>query len=1200
MTNAYGSVASSNATLTVNPTPVISGFSPATATVGTTVRISGTNFSPVAANNTVYFGAVQAAVTSASVTNLTMTVPVGATFAPITVTVNGLTAYADQPFLPTFQGVGQINSSSLATRLDLPTGSGPLQTVIADLDGDGKPDLIVGDAYGGEISIYRNISTNGSLTAGSFASRVILPGITGTYDNPYSIAVADLDGDSRLDIIAINADSNVVSIYRNISSPGTLTTNSFATRIDLSGGNTMRGLAVQDLNGDGLPEIVTANAGDNTISVYQNLSTVGNIAFATRVNFATASGPQGLAIGDLDGDGNPDVAVTCSGGTPTVSVFRNLGTGGNIMANSLASHVDFPALPSVFPIAIGDVDGDGKLDLVVGISQSSDAILVYRNTSTVGSITTNSFAAPVRFAAPGWVNSVALADLDGDGKLDIALSTQQSGNYFSIFKNISSPGSFTTASLASRVDYSAGNNPSGISIGDLDGDGRPDIVFANTYGNTISIYRNLVPFSSPPTITTQPTNQTVNAGSTAIFSVVASGTAPLSYQWSFNTTNIVGATNATLTLASVQPANGGTYAVTVTNAYGSVASSNATLTVLVYPPTITTQPQSQTNVIGSAASFAVVASGTAPLSYQWSLNTTNIVGATNATLTLNNVQLTDGGVYAVTVTNAYGSVASSNATLTVTLPPTITQQPQSQSALSYNSASFTVAATGTGPLSYHWRKNGTNLVDGGNISGSTTANLNLAVVSVADAGNYYVVITNLYGMTNSAVAVLTVPQTMLTLVSTNAMSGGTVIVSILMNALGVENALQASVGYDPTKLVLQSVQPGPALSRAYLQEVDSQTNNGYVGFAILLNDGVTQAAGTNEEVVDLVFSTLPVTNNTAVNLTFGDTPTFRQVVDNNLDSLPAIYQNASVTLTPAEYEADVYPRTNGDNQLNIQDWVEVGRMVAGLDVPTNSDEMLRADCAPRNAPDGVLTVADWVQAGRYELGLDPLTVVGQTQTPKLAPVPHGGQIATRTLQIGSVAAQRGQTVSVSVQLVCTTNENAVGITVGYDKNRLKFMSASLGSSVGFGARMNINTNSAAGEVGVALALSPGQALTAGTNQVVVLQFAAATNASGAVALSLNNSVVLLQVADKMANVLSTMYVDGAVVLPPQPTLTTVTTGANMQLTWPISTNIYQVLSADSPQGPWTNSALPIITNGVNATVTVPLTNQQQYFRLMGN
>jgi hypothetical protein len=518
--------------------------------------------------------------------------------------------------------------------------------------------------------------------------------------------------------------------------------------------------------------------------------------------------------------------------------------------------------------------------------------------------------------------------------------------------------------------------------------------------------------------------------------------------------------------------------------------------------------------------------------------------------------------------------------------------------LSFNGAVFTVAANGTGPLTYQWQENGTNLVDNGNVSGSTTTNLTLASVTLGDAGDYRVLVTSPYATTNSITVLLSVPETQVALTSTNTMSGNLVVMPVLMNALGVENTFLASVGYDPTKLSLQRVQPGQATAGAYLQEVDSQTNQGFVGFAILLNSGATIPAGT-QEVAEVVFQTLPVTNTTTANLTLGDFPTGRQLVDNNLNSLPAVYQGGSVTLSPAEYEADVYPRTNGDYQLTVQDWLEEGRMVAGIDVPTNSDEFLRADCAPRNAPDGVLTVADWVQAGRYALGLDPITLVS-------APAPHvaskakpmGGPAPSRILVVGNVTAQRGQTVTVPVQLVCTTNENAVGLTISFSPNQLRLTDVSPGSSFSTG-RFNVNSNHLAGKVGLALALSPGAILTPGTNQVALLQFVSNTNASGVVPITLDSSVVQLQVADKLAAPLALAEVNGGVTLPPQPSISVAGTGANLNLSWQLASGTFQVQAATNLLGPWSTVVLPLITNGGNVSVTCLLTNQQQYYRLEG-
>lgn len=169
----------------------------------------------------------------------------------------------------------------------------------------------------------------------------------------------------------------------------------------------------------------------------------------------------------------------------------------------------------------------------------------------------------------------------------------------------------------------------------------------------------------PPAIIAQPTNQTAVFGGTASFNVTAGGLAPLSYQWNFNGTNISGATNTTLMLTNVQFNQAGNYAVLVTNAYGSVLSSNAMLTVLT-PPSITTQPTNQTVAVGGTANFSVAASGSGPLSYQWNFNGTNIAGATNTSLALTNVQWSQAGNYAVLVTNVFGSIFSSNAVLVVT------------------------------------------------------------------------------------------------------------------------------------------------------------------------------------------------------------------------------------------------------------------------------------------------------------------------------------------------------------------------------------------------------------------------------------------------------------------------------------------------------------------------------------------------------
>jgi Leucine-rich repeat (LRR) protein len=257
--------------------------------------------------------------------------------------------------------------------------------------------------------------------------------------------------------------------------------------------------------------------------------------------------------------------------------------------------------------------------------------------------------------------------------------------------------------------------------------------------------------NTPPAITTQPLSQTVNQGATASFTVIATGTTPLSYQWYKNRTIISGATSATYSKTNVQQEDTGSYTVTVSNVAGSATSNSARLTVTLLP-VISTQPVSQTVNQGSPVTFSVVASGTAPLLYQWRKNGTNISGASALTFAIASVQQTDSGNYTVVVSNNAGSVTSAVARLTVSQipqPPVITSDLESRIVSVGGNVIFSVTATGTQPLSYEWRKNG--VVVGGNAS--TFA---ISPVSFDDSGSYKVIVTNALGSDTSADAILTV------------------------------------------------------------------------------------------------------------------------------------------------------------------------------------------------------------------------------------------------------------------------------------------------------------------------------------------------------------------------------------------------------------------------------------------------------------
>lgn len=555
--------------------PAITDFSPTAGTNGTIVTITGTNFSPVVSNNVVYLGAVRAAVTTASATSVTVVVPPGATYAPPSITVGGLTAEAPLPFLPTYPGGAGLSASNFNPRVNLPAGDGSQVVRIADLNSDGRPDLAVNNVYGRSASLFRNLTAGGNITTASFQLSATLPAPF----NTYYTRVADLDGDGKLDVLVANLQSNSISIFRNISAAGALDTNAFAPRVDIPVGPIAEGLAVQDLDLDGRPDVIVVNQGNSTVSVLRNLSTPGMIngsSFAPKVDFPVGSTPHDVGIVDLDGDRRPEI-VTADFGGASLSILRNLTTlGGGIASNSFAPRVaiSMPSQPRI--LNFGDMDGDGRLDLVVAC-WSGGVVSVRRNLGT-GTISPSSFAAPVNFAVSGNCNAVALGDLDGDGKPDIAAVTDIN-SHLSVFRNVSAPGSFTTASLAPRFDLPSGSNPQGVCIGDLNADGLPDIVFANANSDSVSIYQNRGPL--PPSITQHPASQTAYVGDQVTLAAAATGSTPLSYQWWFGGNALQAGTNASLVLPSVQVADAGSYWVTVSNLAGNATSSNAVLSVLI-------------------------------------------------------------------------------------------------------------------------------------------------------------------------------------------------------------------------------------------------------------------------------------------------------------------------------------------------------------------------------------------------------------------------------------------------------------------------------------------------------------------------------------------------------------------------------------------------------------------------------------------
>ena len=457
---------------------------------------------------------------------------------------------------------------------------------------------------------------------------------------------------------------------------------------------------------------------------------------------------------------NADVHVSQSASPNPAAVGQNLtytlavGNAGPLAASSVVVTDTLPSSVTFVSASPGCVNLGGSVECSVGTLASGalSNILVTVKPTATGTIT-NSVNVASSTADPNLANNQSVSSVAV--YVAPSITAQPTNEVVTAGENANFYVG-ATGSAPLNYQWTFGGSPlsgattSNLALSNVQGSqaGNYAVWVSNAAGSVTSAVATLTVLV-PPSITRQPTNDTVAAGATASFQISATGTTPLSYQWLFNGTTPVGPSTNTLTLANAQSSQAGGYSVIVTNVAGSVTSTVATLTVLVRP-SITLQPTNQTTVVGGNASFLGGASGSAPLSYQWFLGATALGGSTGTALGLSNVQTNQAGNYSFIVTNAAGAATSMVASLTVLVPPSISSQPTNQSVLVGSNASFQVSAGGTSPLAYQWWFNGTNAV------GASTNMLTVTNAQTAQAGAYSVVVTNSAGSITSTVAMLTV------------------------------------------------------------------------------------------------------------------------------------------------------------------------------------------------------------------------------------------------------------------------------------------------------------------------------------------------------------------------------------------------------------------------------------------------------------
>ncbi len=312
-------------------------------------------------------------------------------------------------------------------------------------------------------------------------------------------------------------------------------------------------------------------------------------------------------------------------------------------------------------------------------------------------------------------------------------------------------------------------------------EGDYQVVVSNAAGAVTSAPALLRVLPAAPAILAGPTSLTVPAGSEVTFGVTATGSTPMTIWWFQNGSLVSLATNLQFVITNAQSTDSGNYQVMVSNLLGTATSTNAALTVLPAKPVFALQPSAPSELpLGTNVTLQCLAVGTAPIVYQWQRYGTNLPGATQASLTLTNLNSVNSGSYRVVATNYIGGTTSLVASIYLLgTIPSLVQQPVSLEVLRGSTVTFNSLATGSSPLSYQWYFNGTNL------PGATNRQLVLPAVSLASSGAYFVTVTNPFGTTNSTNAQLIVNQSIILLqpLTNLVMDAGTT-VTLAVNASG--------------------------------------------------------------------------------------------------------------------------------------------------------------------------------------------------------------------------------------------------------------------------------------------------------------------------------------------------------------------------------------------------------------------------------
>jgi gliding motility-associated-like protein len=465
--------------------PTIGSMEKSPGISGERLILAGSGFGNQISGLSVRFGAAGAEILHASEHLIEVKIPPGATYDYISVTnlSSALSGHTTRRFLPTYNGT-PFDAARLSKSGDLNPGFNLYDLCTCDFDGDGLNDLALADQTegmsAGSIMVFRNTTPSNSSDI-QFTRITDIDLVTGTAVR--NIACADLNGDGKPDLVVGKGGNTADRLFllMNNSTSGNIDFAAFRTLMisGNSSSNSARRIKVHDLNADGKPEIILADQNQPRVHVFQNRSTIALFSFPltekVEIQSPLTHSTSGLDIADLDGDGRPEVVFN-SANAPGLFVVPNRSSYGQVAMGSPVSLSVTEALNNVIAV---DLDGDGLTDLAATSSETNRLKVLLKNSAS----NPGGFASALTVAGGTRPWGLAAGDVDGNGKPDLLAATADPTAPLSLFLNLSTPGSLSLQ----RHNIGPAELSINALIADLNGDAKPDLAYTTNQKKVVFI-----------------------------------------------------------------------------------------------------------------------------------------------------------------------------------------------------------------------------------------------------------------------------------------------------------------------------------------------------------------------------------------------------------------------------------------------------------------------------------------------------------------------------------------------------------------------------------------------------------------------------------------------------------------------------------------------------------------------------------------